>query len=523
MKKILLSLLFLTAVEINAQVYFNYRFDFTDPVIGDGAKSTIVLNDGYGIIGGTGALENNFWHRIGLIKIDFNGTRLFTKTFGDSISEYYFGNPGCLIHSDETSFVAVGSKNTYLSNWVLQEGLLYKFNDLFDTLFTRKYGDKIPPVDTAYLFQQIKLSGDDFIIAGGKMPYGLSTKAILIKTDGSGNVLFEKSYGTGYYYDGYSVICTSDGGYAIGGYVSSSIPPPNYSGDPIIIKTDSAGNQEWIKNVGGPYPDTPAFLTESNDGNIIAGTCYCDSVDGGGPHVEGNFFRKINIIKIDNSGTILWNKKYGKSEYSKNLGNIRMNIDGSLIATGKTHNSKEYSSKDLGWILKITGNGDSLWYREYAICHGENSNNRLYDVIETPDNGYLACGMVYPYPPDTGSVDGWVIKVDSLGCEAPGDCWVGIKPENLLINNGFDLYPNPAEQQTEIKLRITCLTGRQADYELRIRIRLFDLYGREVKNVILPRGQTEYRLDVSGLPSGLYMTVVESGENIIGREKLVVQ
>jgi hypothetical protein len=347
-----------------------------------------------------------------------------------------------------------------LSDWVLQEGLLVKFNKFFDTLFCKKYGDIVPPIDTAYGFRQLKLIGNDYIITGGKQPYDLPVKAILIKTDGSGNIIFEKSYGGGVYTDGCSVICTNDGGYAIGGYAWMLIPPPNYSGDPFVIKTDSAGNQEWIKYLGGPYPDGIAMLTKSSDGNIIIGTSYCDSIDGGGPHVEGNTFRKINIIKLDNSGTILWNKKYGKSEYFKRLFNIRTGTDGTLIATGKTNLSKESSHKDISWILKTTPDGDSLWYREYAICEGEDSNNWLLDVIETPDNGYLACGMVYPSLPDTGSDDGWVLKVDSIGCEAPGECWVGIKPENKLITNGFDLYPNPVSgQQTNIQLRIT-------DYEL---------------------------------------------------------
>ena len=498
------------------QTYFNFRFEYEQTGIWDGAKSAISLPDGYGIFGGTGTLGNYFWSRIGLMKIDFDGNNLFTKTYGDSISEYYFGNPGCLIQLSDTSFIAVGSKNTYLSNWVLQEALLIKFNKFFDTLFCKKYGDIISPVDTAYQFQQIKLTGSNFIIAGGKMPYGLPTKAILIKTDDLGNVIYERSYGTGAYYEGHSVICTTDGGYAVGGFVWAPSPPPNYSGDPIIIKTDSAGNQVWMKNLGGPYPDNVAMLTNSIDGNIIIGTSYCDSIDGGGPHVEGNSFRKIKIIKIDNSGTIIWNKKYGKSEYFKTLVNIRTNVDGSLIATGVTNLSKESSHKDIGWMLKTTADGDSLWYREYAICDADMSYNWLLDVIETPDNGYLACGVVYPSPPDTGSQDGWVIKVDSLGCEAPGECWVGVKPENKLITNSFDIFPNPAGQQTNIQLRIT-------NYELRIRIRLYDLFGREVKSVTLFPGQMDYRMDVSGLPAGLYMTIVASGDRIIGREKLVVE
>ena len=108
------------------------------------------------------------------------------------------------------------------------------------------------------------------------------------------------------------------------------------------------------------------------------------------------------------------------------------------------------------------------------------------------------------------------LEVDSLGCVAQGECWVGIKPQMKPASENIMIYPNPAEQQANFKLRIT-------NYEVRLRIRLFDLFGREVKNVTLFPGQTKYRLDVSDLPAGLYIAVVESGEKIIGREKLAVE
>ena len=349
------------------------------------------------------------------------------------------------------------------------------------------------------------------------MPYELPSKAILLKTDESGNVIFEKSYGSEAYYDGYSVIYTPDGGYALGGYLWYSLPPPNYSGDPIIIKTDSVGNLEWMKNMGGPYPDIPAFLTKSSDGNIIIGTCYCDSIDGGGPHIEGNSFRKINIIKIDNSGTILWNKKYGKSEYFKKLFNIRTNIDGSLIATGVTNLSKESSHKDIGWILKITADGDSLWYREYAICDGEYSNNRLNDVIETPDNGYLACGMVYPSLPDTGSDDGWVLKVDSLGCEAAGECWVGkdeIWVKTFTPDKPFVVYPNPSTDKITVEFHINPLGAEFG---------LYDLTGRQVLTDKMAPNRDLVELDIGKLKSGLYiLKVIMPGRRPV-MEKVVVE
>ena len=354
------------------------------------------------------------------------------------------------------------------------------------------------------------------------MPMGVTQKVILMKMNNLGNLYWEKNYWDGTFNQGHSVTGTSDGGYAIGGFSWEPLPPPNLTGDPIVIKTDSAGNHQWFHNYGTPFIDSRGMICGTTDGNMILGFGYCDSMSGGGPSTEGNPYRRINLIKLDNLGNIIWNQKYGRSEYEKTLLNIRENFDGTIISTGITHHSKEFTSKDFGWILKTASNGDSIWYREYSVCSGEDSDNWLYDVIETPDLGYLACGVVYPQEPDTGSQDGWILKVDSLGCENPDYCWVGMKPEPLLPENTIlEIYPNPAQEEITIEIQPSTSLQPAILNLQRIKLRLYDLSGREVKTVELFPDQTRYRLDVSELPEGLYLAAIESDGQEIARKKVM--
>ena len=109
------------------------------------------------------------------------------------------------------------------------------------------------------------------------MPYGGAIRMQILKCDSLGNTIWRKTYGTGQgYYRGYSIVQTSELGYAIGGYLFYI--GQDYSGDPIVFKTDSLGNQLWLKNLGGQYKDHIAMLSLSNDGGIIVGTCYADSM-----------------------------------------------------------------------------------------------------------------------------------------------------------------------------------------------------------------------------------------------------
>jgi len=495
------------SIFIYSQEYFNFRFEYGQTGWWDGATNVFQLPDGY-IVGGGHSYYGPM--NLGFYKIDFQGNKLFSKIYGDTVDEYYLGNPGSIVRLNDTIIVASGSRNSPAPNWVHQEGLIYFLNNDFDTLFTRCFGEKVQPIDTEYLFYQIKtLPTKEIISVGGKMPYGLATRAILVKTDQFGNELWEKAYWDGMYDQGHSVICTTDGGYAIGGFEWEPQPPPNLTGDPIVIKTDSAGNKQWFKNYGTPLIDSRGMICSTQDGNMVLGFCYCDSMD------QMNPIRRINLIKIDNAGSTVWNKKYGESAWENTLHNIRENPDGTLISTGITTKFFPTAYKYVGWILKTTADGDSLWYRQYDICKGEETYNWLYDVIETPDKGYLACGVVYPEPPDTGSQDGWILKVDSLGCEQADYCWVGMKEEHSLpVSAEIEVFPNPAENEMNFNLRVT-------EQNVRLDLCLYDIFGREVKKLPLSQGQTGLRMDVSDLAPGLYVAVVKSDNRIIARKKLV--
>jgi hypothetical protein len=187
--------------------------------------------------------------------------------------------------------------------------------------------------------------------------------------------------------------------------------------------------------LGGPIVDNRAMLCKAIDGTIIMGTTIADILIGGTSTKS-----RINVVKIDNEGNILWNKKYGQSSISNYLSNIRNLEDGSIICTGSVRAEIPWNA---GWIMKLNSEGDSLWYRQYYLLSGESTYNRLRDVIQTSDSGYLACGYISPITPDTGIESAWVIKLDSIGCEWAGcDTTVSVKEHGGM---GAWRYGNMAE------------------------------------------------------------------------------
>jgi hypothetical protein len=336
----------------------------------------------------------------------------------------------------------------------------------------------------------------------------MNAHAYLIKTDTSGNKLWEHVY-TNLPGDvqGYSVISTTDGGYAIGAFQYYHVPPSDETGDPMVVKTDSLGNFEWVKNLGGNFSDSHVMLALSADGNILA---YCTYAVFNNPGSDS--YKSPQLTMLDNNGTVIWEKRYLKPKHFSYPGNLYVDADGSIILSGKTMISYP---KNTGWLMKLSSTGDSLWYRQYGLMTGIDSEHMLYDVISTSDNGYIACGYIHPVLPDTGTQDVWVVKVDSLGCESPDFCWVGVKDFPVAPRPGeLIIYPNPADEVFTITF--------QSPIQKEI-LQFVDMMGCKTEEISISPGQTTMVISCTNWPPGLYLGQVLSEGRIISSCKVIVK
>lgn len=483
------------------QYYFNKRIDHHSNY--DRSRNVIESDSGYIIGGITEDSTYMFNYHLTLTKIDWQGNQQWIKEYGYDSINYFFGEPGSLIHYSDSIYYASCYKRIYTGDWVHDQGMLVCFDSEFDTLWTRLYGEKTEPYDTAFLmFQLNKTLDGGLIMTGGRKPAGLQTRIWLLKTDSSGNKQWERFFGEGEeYFSGYSVIQTTDGGYAIGGF-KFTIGDSN-SGDPLIIKTDSLGNEEWRINPGSQYADSKAMLTLSNDGSIVVGSNYATE-----PHGD-NRNAKNQILIIRNDGSIFLDRKYGDSKYDNFLTQIRIKNNGDIIATG-TYVS--FDPKSTGWTLCTDSNGSQKWYREYVNLYGDGSHNYLLDIIPTSlDKGFLACGWVGPNPPDTGTEEIWVRKLDSLGYDTTP---VGIIEKHDKYP-GMVIYPSPVSK--EFTVEIGAFTTNP------LLLVFYNQYGLKVEELKILNDQKQITIDASNWSGGVYVVVIREQGNVIGKSKFVVK
>ena len=245
----------------------------------------------------------------------------------------------------------------------------------------RRYGGM--EMDIAYALVQTADSG--YALAGYTTSPTLDRDFWLVKTDASGNMQWNKTYGGDNYDDAHSLVETSDGGYAIAG-MTKSYGAGNW--DFWLVKTDSAGNVEWNQTYGGGGNDEAWSIVETGDrGYAIVG--HTESYGAG----SADFW----LVKTDSAGNVGWNQTYGGADVDEAYSFVTTSDEGYAIA-GRTGSDS--------WLVKVDSSGNHEWNHTY----GGTGDEYAASVIETSDGGYAMAGSI-----ESWALDFWLVKTDSSG------------------------------------------------------------------------------------------------------------
>ncbi|PCJ28577.1 MAG: hypothetical protein COA97_01140 [Flavobacteriales bacterium] len=476
----LIVILFLASQTLNAQ-YFNNRYPVTDGW-GGGGLNAIENDSGYISVGVYLSLTTGK-QNIHVLQTDFNGNITFQKIYGDNTYSYFNGFQNSLTKLVGGGYALYGGKNSGSqgSNFAM----LFRFNEFGDTLWTKTYGDTVFFQTGRHMRQALD---------GGFILFGDNTQTAaqhwVIKTDSLGNIEWQQTYG-GPAAEGprHIAVCT-DGGYIFTGLTQSGGVNPS-TGNIRITKIDSLGNVVFNKFYGLSEEEVPWSIEQTQDGGYIFG---------GGITFPANNLSHPYVMRLDNLGDTLWTKVYPAPTGNSPLNYINTIFelpDGSFIAGGMDYFTDSISiGKNVGFIVKIKANGDTLWRKEYILLTGPSSFHEIKDIRPTTDGGFICSGVINPAFPDTGTQDMWLFKIDSNGCVDTSNCWVsvGIKapqpPKGELV-----LYPNPTSGVVTIEIPKQTAKPNATFH-------LIDITGKEVLTKIINSNSTQ--LDVGWLPKGIY-------------------
>ena len=239
-------------------------------------------------------------------------------------------------------------------------------------------------------FYATETNDNGFLIVGSTTSIILGkTVGWIVKTDSTGNALWNRTYNEGYETEFRRVLNIANGFLLVGNTFS-------LSGDPegMILRVDDNGNLLWNVTIGGMETYKTMSAAQISDGFVIVGIASSS----GGNSSQGW------VAKISFDGKLLWNKVYGQSMYCTARAVVPAE-NGSCIVAGET--SSSINGNYAFWFFKLDRDGIVMWNSSYA---GPESQGAV--ALCSADNGYIVVGYVNSV--ETSS-DALIIKIDLNG------------------------------------------------------------------------------------------------------------
>lgn len=288
--------------------------------------------------------------------------------------------------------------------------------------------------------------GRTFSADGDVVGFHGDQDAWVVKLNQFGEVLWQRALGGSTFDTGQDIIEISNGNLLVVGASDSSDGDVTSGqaggGDAWVVLLSPDGELLWETTLGGSSSDGFRSITKSDDsGFVLAGTTQSNDGD-----VTGYFANKDGwVVKIDDSGSIIWQRAVGGNDVDELL-DIQSDWDDGYIVVGQTKSNDGDLMANLGgfdgWILELSDDGQLDWSMNYGGASSEN----IYGIGLTSIGEYIACGLTNSTDGELasnhGNYDVWVARLSTLSTT------IG---EGLEQSN--ELRPNPASDFVQIDIK----------------------------------------------------------------------
>lgn len=469
-----------------------------------------------------------------MVKFSNSGTYICSNTYDGSSVGSADDAQSIALDNTGNPFIAGFSKNKGSSNdltWL-------KFNSNCDTLFSVKSDG--PGHGSDKIYDMVKDGSGNFYITGRVDADPLETandNCFTAKVDPSGNVLWSAQYNSsGSNEDrGASVRVAASGNVYVTGR--------SWNGndlDILLIKYNNAGAQQWIQTYnGGNGNDQGRELAFDASENIYVCGIAEETTDSVYDYVT---------LKYDNSGTMLWDKKYNGTGNGDDKA-VAIAVDGNsnAIITGQSDQDPSVTINYDMVTIEYDSNGNLVWGNIYNgtsnledagddvainpanqvyITGHTNSGSSLiprYDVIAliTDLNGNNLWSDIYNSSTDSSDVPN-LILLNGNDFYVAGSSIEGNEMRNMMVikytgtvlgineqgyNADFSIFPNPFSVNLTVKA-LNNVTGFE----------LWNTIGEKVAEQKIVIGTNSIQLPT--VSSGIYFFRITDNNQIVAAGKI---
>lgn len=275
-------------------------------------------DDNFLIVGNTMTEANKL--DVYLIKCNSSGDTLWTRKFGGQEDD----NGWCVKETSDKGYIIAGFTESYDAS--MNDVLLLKTDADGNKQWHKTYGGSGDDIAWSIAINQ----DDGFTIAAQTNSFGNGDlDAYLIRTDPNGDTLWTRTYGGPEVDRVFSVDLAHDGSILLAGITYSYGAGDR---DAYLLKTDNSGKLLWQNTYGGPgYDNAHTVIVNRNDDIILTG--YGEYWGNAGK--MDMFLKQITL-----NGEDIWSQSYGGAENDRAMTVYQLQ-DGGYILTGFTQSFGE--------------------------------------------------------------------------------------------------------------------------------------------------------------------------------------
>lgn len=284
-----------------------------------------------------------------------------------------------MVQANDGSYIIAGTTNSFGAGDL--DILITKISYNGALQWSKTYGG----TGQENIFSLIKTSDGGYAACGFRKNYGSTLSDFyVLKIDANGNIQWDLTFGsTSSIDEARKIIQTTAGDYVIAGVSDDDI---------YIAKLNNSGALQWSKKIRTTGYDCANCIIQTADGGFLLSGIY---------GYYGSLSGDMYFVKMDPDFNILWSKNVGNSNY-ENAYSLIQTANNGYVAAGQ--------SVGFGYcIVKLNGNGALQWDK-YVCDNG--GGDYASSIVQTSDGGYAIVGYTSPYP-SNGDVG--LAKLDSAG------------------------------------------------------------------------------------------------------------
>jgi len=458
-----------------------------------------------------------------LIKTDINGEILWEKTIGSlssniKISDVSYNKNGELFLIGLTGYYSLNDYDPFIM----------KLNQCGEKEWCKVYQK-----DGDNFCEDLVINKNNEVVVllryMSTIPF--TDRICLSKLNNYGEVMWTHCYNSTdtnlYNDDAQDLIPTPDGGYLISGscYYADLNPAHYWWLKPYYIKIDSSGNFEWETVIHSDTiePGGAAWSTILSPDSNYFYSCISH-------YYHNPTLNAPALVKMDMQGQVVGIYDLAEKNYFGVLFESVFITDSTLVGSAAWGSEDNSSPKAV--LFDTLGNilDSAFLLDNHYLSHVRKTfDNKLlfytnkydeeldeFDAYLFKLNTELGSDSIYTQQFNYDSLCPYQIESDTI---VQDNCGLIVGGEEIFVPkedglSGIEVYPNPATSKFIIRCSSRKLSGfnnlPDGSQVQKSTVEIFDLLGRKIKKIKVPKGEEQITVDVEGWQRGLYLVRVSS-------------